>query len=135
MGSGTFELGSMAFPGKRILIVEDDDINLMIAQHVLKKTGYVIETADNGETAVEIVKDRPFDLILMDIEMPIMGGLEATPLIRELEYGRAVPIIALTAHSLPEKLEQFKAAGITDYLTKPIDKEKFASIADRFLSV
>ncbi|MEZ4830093.1 MAG: response regulator [Bacteroidia bacterium] len=119
--------------GKRILVVEDEEINLMIAQHILGKAGFTVFAVNNGEEAIEIVGRENFDLILMDIEMPIMDGLEATPLIRKLENGKNIPIVALTAHSLPEKLEEFKGAGLDDYIIKPFDGEKFKVISDRYL--
>ncbi len=94
----------------RILVVEDDEVNLMIAQHILEKEGFEVLSVNNGEAAIEAVRAQQFDLILMDIEMPIMSGLEATPHIRELTKDNPLPIIALTAHSVPEKLAQITEA-------------------------
>lgn len=116
----------------KILVVEDDEVNLMIAEHVLTKEGLHVKTVNNGEEAIEIVKVEPFDMILMDIEMPIMDGLEATPLIRQLENGKSIPIIALTAHHMPEKIQEFREAGMDDYIIKPIDPVKFNAILDRY---
>ena len=124
----------MAEFAKKILVVEDDDVNLMIADYVLGKAGFSVVAVDNGEAAVEMASKERFDLILMDIEMPIMSGLEATPLIRQLPNGKDIPIIALTAHSMEEKLEEFKSAGIDDCLIKPFDKEKFQIIANKYLA-
>ncbi|MDX2284122.1 MAG: response regulator [Bacteroidia bacterium] len=118
---------------KKILLVEDDEINLMIAEHILTRAGYEVSTADNGETAVEQACSAHFDLILMDIEMPVMDGVEATARIRSRPEGQAAPIVALTAHTLPEKLEEFMAAGMNDYLIKPFDGHKFQPIADKYL--
>jgi CheY-like chemotaxis protein len=123
----------MAEFARKILVVEDDEVNLMIAEYILGKAGFQVQAVDNGEAAIEIVETERFDLILMDIEMPIMGGLEATPLIRQLPLGKSVPIIALTAHSMPEKLAEFEQAGIDDYLIKPFDKEKFQAIVEKYL--
>lgn len=119
--------------GKRILVVEDDEINLLIAEHILGKAGYLVSKVNNGEEAIEIMKQETFDLILMDIEMPIMDGIEATPVIRKLENGRSIPIIALTAHSMPEKIEEFKSAGLDDYIIKPFDGDKFRVISEKYL--
>jgi CheY-like chemotaxis protein len=119
--------------GKKILVVEDDEVNLMIAQHILGKEGFAVSTVNNGEEAIDIVKTEYFDLILMDIEMPIMDGLEATPIIRTMENGRNIPIIALTAHSMPEKIEEFKGAGLDDHIIKPFDGQKFKTISDKYL--
>ncbi|MEM7373112.1 MAG: response regulator [Bacteroidota bacterium] len=118
---------------RKILVVEDDEVNLIIAKYILNKAGFNVTTVDNGESAIDIIAEQDFDLVLMDIEMPIMDGLEATPIIRKTEKGRKLPIIALTAHSLPEKLAQFKHAGIDDYILKPFDGDKFRHIADKYL--
>ncbi len=125
---------------KRILVVEDDEVNLMIAEHILKKEGYEVSKVNNGEEAVEImhghthdVDKYTFDLILMDIEMPIMDGLEATAIIRKMREGANIPIIALTAHSMPEKIEEFREAGMNDHIIKPIDQYKLKEITDKYL--
>ncbi|RMG18052.1 MAG: response regulator [Bacteroidetes bacterium] len=118
---------------KRILVVEDDEVNLMIAEHILGREGYEVAKVNNGEEAIEIVRNQQFDMILMDIEMPIMDGLEATPLIRKLPNGRHVPIIALTAHSMPEKIEEFHKAGMDSHIIKPIDQQKLKVVTDKYL--
>jgi CheY-like chemotaxis protein len=124
----------MPILAKKILIVEDDDVNLLIAEHLLKRAGHQVTSADNGESAVEAVRATAYDLILMDIEMPIMDGLEATPLIRQLPFGQQVPIIALTAHTIPEKLAEIHQAGMDDYLIKPFELPKFDAIAEKYLN-
>lgn len=118
---------------KKILVVEDDEVNLMIAEHILGKEGYNVQTVNNGEEAIEVVQNHIFDLILMDIEMPIMDGLEATPILRTMQNGKTIPIIALTAHSIPEKLLEFEMAGMNDYIIKPFDGKKFKIITDKYL--
>ncbi|MEM6347287.1 MAG: response regulator [Bacteroidota bacterium] len=124
----------MSTNGKRILVVEDDEVNLMIAKHILGRAGFEVSAVNNGEEAIEIVAQESFDLILMDIEMPIMDGVEATPVIRRSANGANVPIIALTAHSMQEKLDEFKAAGMDDYIIKPFDGSKFQAIVDKYLN-
>lgn len=124
----------MSIKNQKILVVEDDEVSLIVAEHILTKEGYAVRKVDNGEEAIEIVRRERFDLILMDIEMPIMSGLEATPLIREHPHGQDVPIVALTAHSTPEKLQEFQAAGIDDYVLKPLDAIKLQLIADKYLN-
>lgn len=119
----------------RILVVEDDEVNTMIAMHILGKQGFEVSTVSNGEEAVEIVKTDTFDLILMDIEMPIMDGIEATRIIRTLDAGKRIPIIALTAHQIPEKIAEFQQAGMNDYVLKPIDPEKLQDLIQTHLSV
>ncbi len=117
----------------KVLVVEDDDVNLMIAEHVLLREGFEVVKAYNGEEAIEMVRRESFDLIFMDIEMPIMDGLEATPRIRQLENGKDVPIIALTAHSIPEKIAEFAAAGMNDLIIKPFDPQKLRKVARKYL--
>lgn len=118
---------------RKILVVEDDEVNLMIAEHVLNREGFDVTTVNNGEEAIEIIGKESFSMILMDIEMPIMDGLEATPIIRGMNNGMHIPIIALTAHHVPEKIEEFKEAGMDDHIVKPIDAEKFKKMAQRHL--
>jgi len=119
---------------KNILIVEDDEVNLMIAEHTLSKAGYRVSSANNGEQAIRMITEHAFDLILMDIEMPLMDGLEATPVIRAISHAREVPIIALTAHTIPEKLAEIREAGMDDYLIKPLELAKFEVIAQKYLT-
>ena len=114
--------------------MEDDEVNLMIAEHILGKEGYVVSSVNNGEEAIDIISREAFDLVLMDIEMPIMDGLEATPIIRQMTNGQHVPIIALTAHSVPEKIEEFQHAGLDDHIIKPFDGAKFKVISDKYLN-
>ncbi len=119
----------------RILVVEDDDVNLMIAEHILQKEGFDVTSVNNGEEAISIVEEERFDMILMDIEMPIMDGLEATPIIRAKDNGKNIPIIALTAHHMPEKLEEFRKAGMDGHIIKPIDMAKFKAVFEKFFAV
>ncbi|MEM9985000.1 MAG: response regulator [Bacteroidota bacterium] len=114
-----------------VLIVEDDAVNLVIAEQMLRKAGYQVSTRHNGEQAIEAVKEQAFDVILMDIEMPLMDGLEATPSIRRTPNGQRIPIIALTAHTIPEKLEEIRRAGMDDYLIKPFDLQKFEGMMNK----
>jgi len=117
----------------RILIVEDEEVNVMIAQHILQKMGMESVAVDNGEAAIQRVREETFHLILMDIEMPLMDGLEATAHIRKESLGAHVPIIALTAHSLPEKLDEVREAGMDDVLIKPFQEETFLPILKKYL--
>lgn len=119
----------------KILIVEDDDVNIVIVEYLLQKEGFEVETASNGEEAVDMVRDTNSDysLILMDIEMPIMDGLDATRAIRTLPKGRKVPIIALTAHSVEEKLKEIQKAGMNDFLLKPLDQAKTSKLVKKYL--
>ena len=114
------------FTGKRILLVEDNELNREIATEILTEIGFEIETADDGTVAVETVKNkgaRHFDIILMDIQMPQMDGYRATEMIRALpvEGATEVPIIAMTANAFDEDKRKARQAGMNGHLSKPID--------------
>jgi CheY-like chemotaxis protein/HPt (histidine-containing phosphotransfer) domain-containing protein len=105
----------------RVLLAEDNPVNSIVATRTLEKRGHRVTLVSNGAAAVEAFKDERFDVILMDVQMPEMDGLEATKRIREVERGalRRIPIIALTAHALKGDRERCLAAGMDDYMTKP----------------
>jgi CheY-like chemotaxis protein len=107
----------------RILIAEDNKVNQMVATRMLERLGHHIEIANNGVEAVEMSMDNEYDLILMDIQMPVMGGFEAMQEIRVrgAKTGDYVPILALTAHAMEGDAEKCLAAGFDGYLSKPID--------------
>ena len=111
----------------RILLAEDNAVNRRLAQILLEKQGHFVTVAENGRLAVDLFESQPFDLILMDVQMPEMDGLEATSLIRkrEIETGsRQIPIVALTAHAMNRDRELCLAAGMDGYITKPIQPEE-----------
>ena len=115
--------------GKRILLVEDNELNAEIAKTVLEDVGALITRAENGQQALELFKEKPagtFDVILMDLMMPVMDGYTATRKIRELERSDAktVPIIAMTANAFKEDAEKCIAVGMNAHLAKPLDIEK-----------
>lgn len=120
----------------RILLVEDSADNRLLIQSYLKKTPYQIDLAENGQIGVEKFKSGNYDLVLMDIQMPVMDGYAATRMIREWEKEQieaglrstSIPIIALTAHALKEEMQKSFEAGCTAYLTKPIKKAKLVEI-------
>jgi len=106
--------------GMYVLLVEDNEINQMVAIELITRMGIVVDTADNGIEAVEALKNKKFDLVLMDIQMPVMDGLTATKIIRtELKLSE-LPIIAMTAHAMPGDREISLGVGMNDHLTKPI---------------
>ncbi len=113
---------SDAPPGQRILLVEDNLVNQRVAQSLLTKRGYSVRVEPNGLRALSAYEEEEFDLILMDIQMPEMGGYEATAGIREKERrsGRRTPIIGLTAHAMQGMREQCLEAGMDGYASKPI---------------
>lgn len=105
----------------RLLMAEDNEINRKLADLLFKRQGLNLDFAENGEIALQKVKEHKYDLVFMDIEMPVMSGLEATGAIRRDLGDSAPPIVALTAHAMDGDRERFMEAGMTDYLTKPID--------------
>ncbi|MFP3043456.1 ATP-binding protein [Treponema primitia] len=117
--------------GVRVLLVEDNEINAMIVQELLSAVGMNVTTAQNGQDALDILADKaksrlpPFDLVLMDLQMPVMDGYEATRLIKETPEYKGMPVYALTAHAFPEERERCLALGMEDHLTKPIDVDTF----------
>jgi PAS domain S-box-containing protein len=116
-------------PGARVLMVEDNPVNMMIAVATLEQWGIDVEQATDGARAVEAVlhaarAGRPFDMVLMDVHMPVMSGHEAARALREHPDGATLPIIALTAAALVSEREEAMAAGMNDFLTKPIDSGK-----------
>nr|MBL0732689.1 response regulator [Desulfobacterales bacterium] len=111
--------------GKRILVVEDNSTNQEIVRAVLEGAGVIVEVADNGQIALDFIKKSKFDAVLMDIQMPVMDGYEATRKIRKDPAYTDLPIIAMTAHAMKGDEEQCLKAGMTNYVSKPIDQEKF----------
>jgi two-component system sensor histidine kinase/response regulator len=113
--------------GARVLLAEDNEINQQVAEEILQQAGLVVRSANNGKEAVEMVKAGNFDVVLMDIQMPLMGGFEATQEIRRNERFQDLPIIAMTAHAMAGDHEKSIEAGMNDHLTKPIDPDQLIS--------
>lgn len=122
---------SGGFEGKRVLIAEDNKVNIAVAARLLQKCGCECETAMDGVAAVEAAKTKDFDLILMDLQMPEADGFAATKAIRE--SGVAIPIIAVTASAIDGERERCLAAGMNDYLAKPIDRKGLEDVLARWL--
>jgi PAS domain S-box-containing protein len=125
-----------SFIGKTILVVDDNEINILIAKRILSKMGFVVEFANNGHEAIQKVVDAQYDLIFMDIKMPGIDGYETTNIIRELDgdYFKTVPIIALTASTLQDEHVKFKASGMNGHVLKPFKPEEIkAAIYQQFL--
>lgn len=107
----------------RILVVEDNQVNMLIATTILKKAGHRADGASNGLESLTAIRNQPYDLVLMDMMMPEMDGLEATRAIRQLSGSRSeTPIIAMTANAMKGDREKCLQAGMNDYLSKPIDR-------------
>lgn len=116
---------------KRILLVEDNKVNIFVAITFLKKWNCIAQIAENGEEAVEKLRSEDFDLVLMDLQMPVMDGYEATKKIRE--FNSEVPIIALTASALLDSKEVSKLAGMNDYITKPFKPDELYQTLVRYV--
>ncbi|MEM1401833.1 MAG: response regulator [Pseudomonadota bacterium] len=116
-----------------VLLVDDNSTNLMLGRMILESLGLTIEEADDGSVAVEMVKEKRYDLVLMDISMPILDGVAATQSIRQHFGGDELPIVALTAYASNDERERCLAAGMNDYLTKPIVRDRLAEKIHRFL--
>ncbi len=118
----------------RVLIVEDNPINQRVAVILITKLGFIADVANDGSEALNMVRDQDYTLILMDCQMPVMDGFEATKAIRALETPIAqVPIIAVTANVMEGQRDKCLAAGMNDYLPKPINKEVLGKAVDRWI--
>ncbi len=118
--------------GARVLLVEDGDTNRKLIELVLRRAGATVAAAENGQLGVDLASQQDFDLILMDMQMPVMDGYTATRLLRE--RGMAVPIVALTAHAMSGDEAKCREAGCSDFLTKPIDPDSLLSAVDAILT-
>jgi len=121
---------------QRILVADDNETNQMVAVQLLRRLGYHAEVAANGAEAFEAFRTMPFDLILMDCQMPQMDGYEATRAIREAERStdRHIPIIAATANAMRGDREKCLAAGMDDYLAKPVKLEELKTTIERWIA-
>jgi CheY-like chemotaxis protein len=120
--------------GHWILLAEDNLVNEKVACRTLEKLGHRVEVARNGREAVDAWATGRFGLILMDCQMPVMDGYEAVREIRRREAdGRRIPIVALTAHAMKDDDLKCKAAGMDDYITKPLDRARLQRCLQRFL--
>lgn len=118
----------------RILLAEDVPMNQIVTSSILCKAGHTVEVAEDGLAAVEALRAGAFDLVLMDMQMPRMDGLQATAEIRRMPGQRGgIPIIALTANALADQLQRCLDAGMNDHVTKPIDRDTLLSTVDRWL--
>jgi CheY-like chemotaxis protein len=126
-------------PGQRslhILLAEDNKINQAVATGLLHKRGHNVVVASNGQEALSLLETSPYDIVLMDIQMPEMDGFAATAKIREKEKtaGIHIPIVALTAHAMQGDRERFLAGGMDDYLSKPIHVQELDKVLERCIS-
>jgi len=118
----------------RVLVAEDNAVNCLVVQAMLERLGMTVELAHDGREAVAALEDHDVDLVLMDCQMPHMDGYEAARRIRSAGHARAnVPIVALTAHALAEERKRCEAAGMDDYLPKPVTGDSLAKVLQRYL--
>ncbi len=121
--------------GRRVLIVDDDKNNLRLLMEILRKAGYFVKPLKSAQAAVDILKHENFDVVLMDIQMPGMDGIEATEMIRNSKNGVKnpdIPIIAVTAKVIKGDRERYLASGMVDVISKPLDSEKLLASVKRF---
>lgn len=118
---------------RRILVVEDNEQNLYLVRFILENNGHEVIEARDGTIGVELaIKEKP-DLIIMDIQLPDIDGLEATRKIRASEEDSEIPIVALTSYAMPNDQDKALAAGCTGYIEKPIDPETFIVEIEKYL--
>jgi two-component system cell cycle response regulator DivK len=116
-----------------ILIVEDDSRNLKLIRDLLQVKGYRTLEATDGKQGIESAKTNKPDLIVMDIQMPVMDGLEATKILKASEETKGIPVIALTSYAMKGDEERILGAGCDDYITKPIDTKDFLKRVAKYL--
>ena len=124
-------------PALQILLAEDGKVNQVVAVRLLEKRGHLVTVVENGQEALDILKTRKFDVVLMDMQMPVMNGFEATSAMREHEgdHGGHMPVIAMTAHAMPGDREECLAAGMDDYIAKPIESRILYAVVERAAGV
>ncbi len=121
--------------GLRLLLVEDNEINQMVVQGMLSNQHISMRIANHGQEALDILEQEgpdAFDVILMDVQMPVMGGYEATAKIRQMPGFADIPIIAMTAHAMAGDREDCLKAGMNDYISKPVDADRFYAVLERW---
>ena len=120
------------FEGKKMLLVEDNLINIMVGKQILEKEKLIVEVANNGEIAVEKVKENTYDVILMDIQMPVMDGYEASIEIRK--FNKEIPILALSASIFMEVKDKINESGMDGFIFKPFDPKELLKEIDFFVN-
>jgi two-component system sensor histidine kinase/response regulator len=122
-----------AVRGARILLVEDNDINQRVASELLQDAGLVVDIADNGQIALHMAHANAYDLVLMDMQMPVMDGLTATQEMRKLRGLAQLPIVAMTANAMQRDRDRCLAAGMNDFIAKPVDPAELSRVLLKWL--
>ena len=120
--------------GRRVLLVEDVEFNQIIACDLLESEGIEVVTVWNGKEALEMLEKETFDGILMDCQMPVMDGYEATKKIRQIDAYKDLPIIAMTANAMKQDIEMVREAGMNDHIAKPVDSERMYLAMAKWIS-
>jgi signal transduction histidine kinase/FixJ family two-component response regulator len=132
--SNTLQSIEKDFNGSHVLLVEDNKINQQVAQEILELSGFTVAIANSGQEALDAIEKEKFNAVLMDVQMPVMNGLEATGHIRENPDYKNLPIIAMTAHAMKGDREECLAAGMDDYLTKPFNPEDLIAKLSKYIN-
>ncbi|MCF6353236.1 MAG: response regulator [Cyclobacteriaceae bacterium] len=122
--------------GKKILIAEDSSVILNLTKKILMQQNFEIVTVKNGNAVLEKLDNESFDLILMDINMPLLDGMETTRRIREMKNSSisSIPIFAITGNASNYSIDEFKAVGINEYLQKPLDFDRLVTLVNQYTS-
>lgn len=119
-------------PDKKILVIEDNELNLKLVKNLLLLEKYTVLEAVNAESGLELARKEQPDLILMDIQLPGMDGLEATQILKHDDAMKNIPVVALTSYAMEGDEEKALAAGCNGYISKPIDTKGFKDIISQF---
>jgi two-component system, cell cycle response regulator DivK len=124
--------GDTTMPGKQVLLIEDNELNMLLATELLQFAGFVVLQAGTAEEGIRLAKENQPDLILMDIALPGMDGLSATRVLKSAADTHHIPVVAMTAHAMLGDKEKALAAGCNGYITKPINALEFADTVARY---
>lgn len=116
----------------KVLVVEDNPLNMELILEILQSQGFVVDTVDDGEKAIKVTEKNSYDLILMDIALPGIDGVEATRIIKRKPGYKDVPVVALTAFAMAGDRERLLNEGFNDYISKPLDIQDFIKKMDKY---